>query len=130
MAKAKLDPEKKDIFDRIGNLDGFEIANNELLCAIYMRPEKTAGGIILTHSNLKEDIHQGKTLLVLKIGPGCKFKNLKIEVGDWVVARTSDSWPLDVLSLADNVERDKFVACRMVYDDRIRARVSKPNMVW
>lgn len=129
MSQAKHDP-KKEILDRIGNLDGYEIANNELLCAIYMRPEKTAGGIILTANNLKEDIYQGKTLLVLKIGPGCVFKNLKIKVGDWVVARPSDSWPLDVLAFDDIMEHDKFVPCRMVYDDRIRARISKPNMVW
>jgi co-chaperonin GroES (HSP10) len=122
--------EKKDILDRIGDLDGFEIANNELLLAIYMRPEKTAGGIILTPTNLKEDLYQAKAHLVLKIGPGCKFPNLDIKLGDWVVVKPSDAWSMDVIALPNVMDRKLFVPCRMAFDDQIRARLSHPAMVW
>ena len=40
-----------------------------MLCAIYIAPEKTAGGIIRPQSNIDEDIHQGKVGLIVGVGP-------------------------------------------------------------
>jgi co-chaperonin GroES (HSP10) len=115
----ETDP-KESIIAEIGDLSGFEIAHNEVLVAIYLRPEKTKGGIVLTASNLKEDLYQSKVGLVLAIGPGCVFKNVQIRRHDWVVVRPSDAYALDV----------NFVPCRLVYDDQIRGRVKSPGMIW
>ena len=38
---------KKELLDRIGDISKFEIFNNQLLAAVYIRPEKTKGGIYL-----------------------------------------------------------------------------------
>jgi hypothetical protein len=121
---------KKQILDKIGDLSGYEIAHNEVLCAIYLRPEYSPGGIALTHTNLKEDLFQAKAHLVLKIGPGCVFKNMDVKLHDWVVLRPSDAWALDVNTRPDVLDRKDFVPCRMVYDDMIRARISHPSIVW
>lgn len=124
------DDPKRAILDKIGDISGVEIAHNELLVAIYMRPEMTTGGIVLPHQNLKEDRYQGKAHLVLKIGPGCQFKNVQIQLHDWVLLRPSDAWQLDVNGDINGLDIRDFVPCRLVYDDQIRARIAHPAMVW
>lgn len=131
---------KQEILDKLGDLTHFEIANNEVLIAIYRRDEKTPGGIILTHNSLKEDIYQGKVGLVVKIGSACRFERydsernigygLDIKLHDWVVIRPSDTWALDVNADPKALKREDFVPCRLVFDDQIRARVAHPSMVW
>lgn len=137
--KQEFDP-KQEIIDKLGDLSGVEIAQNEVLLAIYMRPEKTAGGIILTHNSLKEDRYQGKVGLVVKIGSGCQFVRqsqdgtrtfgIDIKLHDWVAVRTSDSWTLDVNTDPRALKLEEFVPCRLVFDDQIRLRVAAPGMIW
>jgi hypothetical protein len=131
---------KQSILDKVGNLDGYEIANNELLCAIYLREEKTPGGIVLPHQNLKEDLYQAKAHLVLKIGAACRFMRFDAQAGinyglpialhDWVVLRPSDAWAIDINMRPSILSREDFVPCRMVHDDQIRARIAHPGMIW
>jgi co-chaperonin GroES (HSP10) len=132
--------EKQQILDRLGDLQHFEIAQNEVLIAIYQRPEKTPGGIILTHNNLKEDLYQGKVGLVVKIGPSCRFERtdprtgitygIPVNLHDWVVVRPSDSWALDINADPNALKREDFVPCRLVFDDQIRGKIAHPQMVW
>jgi co-chaperonin GroES (HSP10) len=124
------DDPKRLLLDKIGDISGFEIAHNELLVAIYMRPEMTSGGIVLPHQNLKEDRYQGKAHLVVKIGPGCQFKNVDVQLHDWVLLRPSDAWSLDVNAHLNTLDIRDFVPCRLVYDDQIRARIPHPGMIW
>lgn len=131
---------KRVILDKVGDLSGYEIAQNEVLVAIYMREEMTKGGIVLPYQNLKEDLYQAKAHLVLKIGAACRFvrtdtKNgieygLPIQLHDWVVLRPSDAWALDINARPDLLKREDYVPCRMVHDDQIRARIDHPQMVW
>jgi hypothetical protein len=131
---------KQQIIDKVGDLSGYDVANNEVLVAIYLRPEKTAGGIILTANNLKEDLYQAKAHLVLKIGSACRFVRTDEKTGitygvpialhDWVVIKPSDAWALDVNTRPDVMDRKDFVPCRMVFDDQIRAKIAHPSMVW
>ena len=135
----EYDP-RRDFLDKLGDLSHIEIAQNEVLLAIYMRPEKTAGGIVLPHQNLKEDRYQGKCGLVVKIGSACRFvrKNtetgveygLDIKLQDWVVVRPSDTWALDINSDVGALQVQDFVQCRLVYDDQIRMRVADPRVIW
>ena len=62
-----IDP-RKDLLDRVGNLDELKIFNNQVLIATYIRPEKTKGGIIMTQNTRDEDRYQSKVGLVLKFG--------------------------------------------------------------
>ena len=121
---------KRDILDKIGDLSDYEITHNELLVAIYLRPEMTPGGIVLPQQNLKEDLYQAKAHLVLKIGPGCVFKNVDVRLHDWVVIRPSDAWAIDINTRPDVLARKDFIPCRHVYDDQIRAKIPHPAMVW
>jgi len=121
-----IDP-KKEILDEIGDIKEVEIFNNQILCAIYIRPQKTASGIILTEKYVDEDKYQGKVGLVLKMGPeafvdesGKWFKNMKIKVGDWVVFRPSDGWAVSINNKS----------CRVLDDVAVRGRVKSPDIVW
>jgi hypothetical protein len=131
---------KQQIIGKIGDLSEFEIAQEEVLVAIYMRPEKSAGGIIMTPGNLKEDRYQGKVGLVLKIGESCKFLRtdaktgrtvgLDIKLHDWVLMRPSDTWAFDFNSNPTLQKLEDFVPCRLVYEDCIRARVPHPGVIY
>jgi co-chaperonin GroES (HSP10) len=136
---AEYDP-KREILEKLGDISSVEIAQNEVLIAIYMRPEKTAGGIVVPGSNLKEDRYQGKAGLVIKIGSACRFRRTDAHTGvsygldiglyDWVVVRPSDTWTLDLNADKKALSLLDFVACRLVYDDQIRMRVPSPEMVY
>ena len=82
-----VDP-KQDLIDRIGDTSGIEIFNNQILLGVYIRPEMTAGGIVIDTS---EDEHQSKIGLILAMGndacedpTGKWFRGVKrkIAIGD------------------------------------------------
>ena len=121
-----LDP-KAEILKAIGDISQVEVFNNQILVAIYIRPEKTAGGILLTHNVRDEDKWQGKVGLVLKKGPSAFidesqnwFNGVDINIHDWVVFRPSDAWGLTV-----NGEM-----CRLVDDTVVRGRIPNPDIVY
>jgi co-chaperonin GroES (HSP10) len=121
-----VDP-REDLWKQIGNLDDIKIYNNWVLLAVYKRPEKTVGGILITDHTRKEDEYQGKVGLVVKKGPVAfvddertSFAGQNVDLGDWVVFRTSDGWALEVHG----------VLCRMVQDTQIRLTVPNPDDVF
>lgn len=132
--------QKREILKKLGDVSGFEIAQNEVLLAIYQRPELTAGGIALVSQTLKEDIYQGKVGLVVKIGEHCQFDRadpytnietgIPISLHDWVVVRPSDTWALDVNMHSETLSKKDFVACRLVKDKDIRAKIPHPAVIW
>lgn len=125
-----INPETR-ILDEIGDISGVEIFNNQVLCAVYRRPEKTRGGILLPGSNLDEDKFQSKIGLVLKMGASAFeedsewFKDVKINVNDWVVFKPSDGWSVTVKNPAGGE-----VLCRIIDDVNVRGRISHPDLVW
>lgn len=125
MDHADLDP-KKEIFDKVGDLSEIKMMNANILVGIYIRPQRTKGGIII-HSVQKEDQFQGKVGLVLSIGPlafkddeTTKFGGQQLEVGDWVMFRASDGDALDV-----NGQR-----CRLLQDVTVRMKIAQPDSVF
>jgi hypothetical protein len=142
-ALKKSDPildEKEAILSKLGDLSAVQIAQNEVLVAIYIRPEKSAGGILLTDRTRKEDNYQGKVGLVVKIGSACRFVRtdpdtgvtygVPIDLYDWVVTRPSDTWPMDVNGGEDTSDPKAFTNCRLVFDDQIRMKIPNPGMIW
>ena len=116
---------------KAGNLD-IDIFGNDVLVAIYQRPEKTSGGIIMTDVTRKEDIYQGKIGLVLKIGPvafvdkdGNTFRDIR--VGDWIVFRPSDGWQVLLNTKRSNPKHGDRIDCRIIGDIYIRGRVPHPD---
>lgn len=123
------------ILDRAGNLEGVEVFGNDMLVAIYKRPEKTKTGIILVDDTRGEDVHQGKVGLILKMGPTCflddegnKFRD--ISEGDWVVFRPSDGWRVTLNTLRGNSSKENTLDARVVSDISVRARVSDPDLIY
>jgi co-chaperonin GroES (HSP10) len=121
-----IDPRDK-IWKEIGKIDNVRIYNNQVLIAIYERPEKTASGIFTTQQYRDEDKWQGKVGLVVKKGPtafvddeGKWFQQQNIKVGDWVVFRPSDGWPLTVNGKM----------CRMLEDINLKGDIDHPDDVW
>ena len=120
------DPKQK-LLDDIGDISAFEIFNNQILIVIYIRPNKTKSGIYLSDQSREEDKVQGKVGLVVKKGPAAFvddtsewFKDISVEVNDWVVIRPSDGWAITVNN----------VLCRIVDDTAVRGKIDVPDRVW
>ena len=118
---------KKGIIEAAGDLSGIEIMFNHILVGTYIRPERTAGGIIRPTENLKEDEYQGKVGLILKKGPMAfldddsnQFHGQNIEVGDWIVYRIGDGWSIHINGSP----------CRVLADNSIRMKIQKPDLVF
>lgn len=110
-------------------LDHHEIYGNRLLVAVYVRPEKTEGGIILADSYRQEDVWQGVTGLVVQRGPGAfkdsdkwKFHGQDIQVGDWITFQPPHSVLTKVGGQYDGME------CRIIQDCYVLAKVSGPHV--
>ena len=121
-----VDP-AKELLAKIGNLDDFELFGNQVLIAVYQRPEKTKSGIILADVTRQEDAYQGKAGLCVKLGPAAfvsddqyDFRGQKVSVGDWVAIFVSDGRKITV--------RD--VLCRIVEDHHVRLRIPAPDVIW
>lgn len=124
--KHENDP-KKLLMKSLGDLEDIEIYNNQILVAVYIRPEKTINGIIIPESNRNEDRSQGKVGLVVKLGPDAFvdstqqwFKSVEINPQDWVVFRPSDGWSITVNS----------ILCRILDDIDVKGRIKHPDQVW
>lgn len=115
------------LMEQVGDLSGFELFNNQVLVALYLRPKITKSGIHLTDKTVDEDIYQSKVGLVLKKGPaafndseGQWFENVNIEQGDWLVSRASDGWTITINS----------VPCKILHDVNVRGRIADVDQVW
>ena len=118
---------KKDILRLIGSLDGVEVKWNMILVATYIRPSKTAGGIIRPEMNVAEDEWQGKVGLVLKLGPMAyvddeetQFNGESVKVGEWAVYKVGDAWSVNINGYP----------CRIVRDSSIKMTVTDPGIVF
>jgi len=123
---ARSDDPKKAILDAVGDLSGVEIFGDMVLLGIYIRPEKTRGGILRPQANVAEDVWQGKVGLVLKWGPdafvdpesGILYDQVA-DVGEWCVFKVGDAWNVTI----------KGLACRLVRDSNIKMKLKDPEAV-
>lgn len=116
---------KAAIIKAVGDLSTVEVFNDLVLVGIFIRNEKTSGGIIMPSDTLKEDEYQGKVGLVLKKGPIAAFTDeaepgQNAELHTWVVFAIKDGWPVQING----------TPCRFIPYERLRARISNPSMVF
>lgn len=131
----EVDP-KEAILDRVKDvLPKIRIFGSDCLVAIYRRPEKTKSGLILSDTTRDEDRWQGKSGLLLKMGPtaylneeGEKFRD--IELYSWVVFRPSDGWPVTLNTMKTALSRDNTVECRIITDINLRMDVDHPDYIY
>ena len=122
---SKSQDPRKAILDFVGDLSGIEVFGDRVLVAIYMRPEKTAGGIIRPETNKVEDVWQGKVGLVLKWGPdafldedGVLYEQ-HVKAGEWGVFFIGDGKPIEVNK----------APCRIVKSASFVSKIKDPEMV-
>lgn len=120
------DPKQK-LIEEIGDLSQVEIFNNQVLVAVYIRPQKTKSGIYLSDKTVDEDRYQSKVGLLLKSGPSAFadtgdgwFTGQTFSEHDWLVFRPSDGWSITVNG----------ILCRILADTQIKGRVATPDQVW
>jgi len=117
---------KDQILEALGDISQVELFHNQVLLAVYIRPEKTKSGLILTDSHRDEDRYQSKVGLLVKQGPmafeqdGNWFSGMSFNEHDWLVFRPSDGWSITVNG----------VLCRIFDDVNIKGRVPHPDAVW
>jgi len=121
-----VDP-KKVILDDMGDISNVKLFNNQVLVAIYLRPEQTSTGVWLPEKNRDEDKYQGKAGLVIKLGPLAFdetndnfFKDVDVKLHDWVYFKPSDGWSITVHG----------VLCRILDDSAVRGKIDAPDVVW
>ena len=62
------DPKLK-LLEELGDISKVELFHTQVHLAVYLRPEKTKSGLILTKDHLDEDRYQSKVGLLVKRGP-------------------------------------------------------------
>jgi co-chaperonin GroES (HSP10) len=122
----EVDPKQKLKTD-VGDLSGVELFHNQILVAVYIRPQKTKSGLYLSDKTTDEDRYQSKVGMLLKSGPRAFepddsgwFTHEAFTEGDWLVFRPSDGWPVTVNG----------VLCRILQDVQVRGRIDSPDRVW
>ena len=122
---------KQELFDKYKDIiDTIHIYGPSILVAVYRRPKKTKGGILIPDSNLDEDIYQGKVGLILKVGPFPIDEEDKMffdcetpKVGDWVAFKVSEALTFGIL--------EKEGDCRFLKDRRsILMKIPHPDLIW
>lgn len=108
-------------------LHEIDVGPAKILVATFRQPEKTAGGLIKTQRFLEEDMFQGITGLVLKIGPLAFSDDSKIKFGgfivkdfEWVIYKPENGRATNLRGLH----------CRIIEDTNIDARVRDPELLW
>jgi hypothetical protein len=122
----------KQILKEIGDISKFEVMHNDVLIAVYLRPEKkqiegSDKVIYLPDGTRQEDQYQGKAGVVLSKGPlafvsdeNYDFKGQDVKPGDWVAIWVSDGRKIIING----------VLCRMVEDRHIRLKIPAPDAVY
>lgn len=118
---------KVGLLTAVGDLSNEEVLGDLVLVGVYIRPEKTAGGILRPIDNIKEDEFQGKVGLVLKAGPlafgdweSDDEKGHAAVTGTWVVFAIKDGWAVTING----------TPCRLIPYERIRMKISNPDVVF
>jgi co-chaperonin GroES (HSP10) len=119
---------KRDLQKQVDALVNFiQPLGTGVLVAVYQRPTRTAGGIILTDNTRGEDNYQGKVGLVLRMGPIAfeddathRFGSAVPKIGDWIVFNVGETFSFEL-----GKQR-----CRIIEDVSVRAIVDQPDIVW
>ncbi len=140
-----IEPEeqKEAIFDGLGDLDQYEMLDEEILVGLYVPSNVAASGtdvngkkfnIILPENQTAEVRFQGKIGCVVKMGPaafkyhnnGQPYEGIIPEKGDWVVFKAADA--TGEIFLKD-LKAQEYINCRRFHWSSIKMRVKDPRAV-
>ena len=121
---ARATDPKSAILNAVGDLSRYEVPSDLVLVGTFIRNERIRG---IIRPDVTEDEHQGKVGLVLKTGPYAygdweddDHRGANAQPGTWVVFQVKDGWPLQLDG----------APVRLVPYERLRLRVSDPNLVY
>ncbi len=144
---------REHIFRQLGDISESMVFGHQVLCAVYVRPGRTRSGLEFTEDKQNEDIHVGKTMMIVQLGPSA-FKgdpgyladtygeSGPPKIGDWVAARSNAGEAMSMQG--ENAERVRHEdrrrdlqttypwdgwPCRIINDDALLMRVAKPHQV-
>lgn len=145
---------KAHIKQAVGDYSKLHLFGRQVLCAVYCRPARTPGGIILPEKDQKEDWWQGKVVMILACGPGAfkgdeSFHNETYgegipapAPGDWLFANANAGIQISMrfqgASRPQGVDSfgkvmDMFVGdgwpCRIFDDTHFYGRIEAPHVV-
>ena len=115
------------------DLDAVTVFGNRVLVAKFIRKTVgTSGRLLAAHETQREDKWQGKTGIVLKVGPlafkddaANDFCGQNVKPGDWVMFNYSDGSDLDLVQPG----ADK-LPCKVIKDVEIHGVIANPGLVW
>lgn len=127
-----IDP-KEEISKRMKPfLDEITVLGEDVLLGVYIRPEKTKGGIHLTAAFRQEDEYQGLACVILKMGPLAFLEDethhygpRKPQIGDWVAVRKSQGFSFKIGATTGEAQ-----PCRLMHAEGIKLIIDEPDMVW
>lgn len=145
---------QEHIWRQIGELD-LEPFGREVVCAVYVRPlENPLTGWTTTEAKQREDIPQGKIVMVIAVGPdafqgdegylaarfGAKGPP---QIGDWLMVRAAEGHPTNIagegseIVMYEDRHGEPHQAygweigwpCRVINDEGFIGRVKNPHSV-
>ena len=113
-------------------LSQIRILPTHVLVATYIR-DRVSANLLAAAPTKHEDRWQGKVGLVLKLGEnafesghGIDFGNFSVGVGDFAVYRNSDGWEIGIVPFG----KIEPVLCRLIPDEEVMAKVTRPELVY
>lgn len=145
---------KADVHRQLGDITESQVFGRQVLCAIYIRPTRNPKtGLEYTEKQQAEDIAQGKSMLILQLGPDA-FQGDEAyikamfgkwgppKIGDWLWARSNVGESLQMagegaVRLQHEDRRGEKQnsypfdgwPCRVLSDESFIGRVAKPHQV-
>lgn len=122
-----VDP-KQELRDKLRGAErNIRIMGARVLVATYIRPEKTASGLYIADRTRDEEKHQGKTGMVIALGPLAfaeddthQWGDDRPTIGDWVMFNVGDTRRL-VIGEAE---------CRVLEDVAVQAVIASPDEIY
>lgn len=115
---------KARLLGLVGDVDEYKPLNNKVLVAVYMRPDKTKGGIII---DTKEDEWQSKIGLIIACGgaafdntDGKWFQGTQPKLHDWISFKGSSGTHMQINGHP----------CRIFTDLQFDMVVPAPDSIW
>ena len=126
--KQSPDDLKAELMAKIGDISAYRTLHpTKVLVAVLVREK--IGSLYTADKTQAEDVYQGKSFLVLKMGAaayadslenGITYFGYAPQVGDWVEARPCDGEHIKING----------VDCRIFTDRDIRGVLDDPTIVW
>lgn len=145
---------REHILQQVGDITESQVFGRQVLCAIYIRPARNPiNGLEYTDKQQAEDIAQGKSMLILQLGPDAFQGDESYQksmfgdfgapkVGEWLWARSNSGEPVHIAGegamRVTYMDRRQEIQnaypfegwpCRVLHDESFIGRVAKPHQV-